>query len=76
MALDLLNILIEWSPNPDPMEQQTKVFKSYKKIMCLGSFFFTQKKKLMGRISSSNFSLSLKKKTDLHIYIFISKLLM
>lgn len=54
------------------MEQQTKVFKSYKKVMWVG-FFFTQKTKLMGRIFSIKIFLSFKK-TDLHIYnVFISK---
>lgn len=73
---DRLNTLIKWSPNPDPMEKQTKVFKSYKKIMCWAFIFPTQKKKLMARISSINFPLTFKK-TDLYIYnIVISKLVM
>lgn len=56
---NLLNILIEWFPNPEPVEQQTKVFKSYKKMMCLGTHhFFIQKNMLMGRISPIKFFLS------------------
>ena len=29
-------------PNPDPMEQKTKVFKSCKKMRCLGLFFYSE----------------------------------
>lgn len=35
---DLLSIVIEWFPNPDPTEQQTKVFESHKKVRCLVLF--------------------------------------
>lgn len=72
---DLLSTLIEWLPNPDPMEQQAKVFKSYKKVMWVRFFFFYPENKINWKdFFSIKFSPQLKKKTDLHIYnVFISK---